>query len=230
MHYPIITLNPKAHIRYPSNKKDSDLTGYKTVRNRLADAGISVIFTAHTHINEISKDWNGDFTREIYDITTGSICTYPCYYRIVTLSENLEKISVATSSIKTAEPSLLGRSFNEEEALSRFTTKGFLKSMEKKLIANGVNKNISPQIAVFLRDAYIYHAEGEENKNANANRLLSKLNLFLFNVPTCLNKYSIMLSDISNYGDPQRQNQTDDNTLVLTLPINENQKRPGADK
>ena len=230
MHYPIITLNPKAHIRYPSKKDDKDLTGYKTVRNRLADAGISVIFTAHTHINEISKDWNGDFTREIYDITTGSICSYPCYYRIVTLSKKLKKISVATYSIKTAGSSLLGRPFNEEVALSRFTLKGFLKSMEKQLIANGVDKNVAPKTAAILKEAHIYNGKGEENNNANAKRLLSKLNLLLFNVPTYLNKYSILLSDISNYGDPQRQNQTDDNTLVITLSRNENQKRPCSDK
>lgn len=220
MHYPLVTLDPKAHVRYPSKKQDTDYNGYKIVRNRMADSGVKVIFTGHTHIQEISKDWNANFSREIYDVTTGSICTYPCYYRVMTLSEDLGKLSITTSSIKTAGRSLLGNPFSMEKALLRFSPVVSLESKTKKLVAAGFKRDLAYEAASYLRDSRIYHAEGEENKNVKAQEALSKLKQIFAYDQIYLEKLIMKLSDISNFSEPKRANQTDDNTLVIPLSPN----------
>ena len=67
---------------------------YETVRNTLADAGIKVVFTGHFHTSDIAKDWNGDKSKEIYDVNTGSLISYPCDYREVTLTNDLSEMSI----------------------------------------------------------------------------------------------------------------------------------------
>lgn len=47
------------------------------LRTLLAEAGIQLVFTGHLHIQDIAS-WNG-----VYDITTGSLVTYPHPYRVL---------------------------------------------------------------------------------------------------------------------------------------------------
>ena len=72
---------------------------YKTVRNTLADAGIRVVFTGHFHTSDIAKDWNDDKSREIYDVNTGSLISYPCDYREVTMSADFTDMAITTGRI-----------------------------------------------------------------------------------------------------------------------------------
>ena len=75
------------------------VVNYQTVRNALADAGIRVVFTGHFHTSDIAKDWNADLTREIYDVNTGSLISYPCDYREVTMSADFSDMSITTGRI-----------------------------------------------------------------------------------------------------------------------------------
>ena len=75
------------------------VVNYQTVRNALADAGIRVVFTGHFHTSDIAKDWNADLTREIYDVNTGSLISYPCDYREVTMSADFTDMAITTGRI-----------------------------------------------------------------------------------------------------------------------------------
>ena len=80
------------------------VSNYETVRNTLADAGIRVVFTGHFHTSDIAKDWNADHSREIYDVNTGSLISYPCDYREVTISANWDELSITTGHMEDVLP------------------------------------------------------------------------------------------------------------------------------
>ena len=95
MHHPLIP-----HFTGVDNFVTTAVVGkYQIVRNALADAGIRVVFTGHFHTSDIAKDWNADLTREIYDVNTGSLISYPCDYREVTMSADFSDMSITTGRI-----------------------------------------------------------------------------------------------------------------------------------
>ena len=95
MHHPLMP-----HFTGVDNFVSTAVVGnYGTVRNTLADAGIRVIFTGHFHTSDIAKDWNADMTREIYDVNTGSLISYPCDYREVTMSADFTDMAITTGRI-----------------------------------------------------------------------------------------------------------------------------------
>ncbi len=95
MHHPLMP-----HFAGVDNFVSTAVVGnYKTVRNTLADAGIRVVFTGHFHTSDIAKDWNADMTREIYDVNTGSLISYPCDYREVTMSADFTDMAITSGRI-----------------------------------------------------------------------------------------------------------------------------------
>ena len=95
MHHPLMP-----HFAGVDNFVSTAVVGnYETVRNTLADAGIRVVFTGHFHTSDIAKDWNADMTREIYDVNTGSLISYPCDYREVTMNADFTDMAITTGRI-----------------------------------------------------------------------------------------------------------------------------------
>ena len=100
MHHPLIP-----HFTGVENFVEwAVVKNYETVRNTLADAGIRVVFTGHFHTSDIAMDKNADLSREIYDVTTGSLISYPCDYREVTLSNDLSELSITTGHMTESLP------------------------------------------------------------------------------------------------------------------------------
>ena len=100
MHHPLIP-----HFTGVENFVEwAVVKNYETVRNTLADAGIRVVFTGHFHTSDIAMDKNADLSREIYDVTTGSLISYPCDYREVTLSDDLSELGITTGHMTESLP------------------------------------------------------------------------------------------------------------------------------
>ena len=100
MHHPLIP-----HFSGVENFVETAVVGnYETVRKTLADAGIRVVFTGHFHTSDIAMDKNADLSREIYDVNTGSLVSYPCDYREVTLSNDLSELSITTGHLEDVLP------------------------------------------------------------------------------------------------------------------------------
>ena len=222
MHYPLFPHTiASGHVFFPSKKEDTEETGYEIVRNRLADVGIEVIFTGHNHINDIAKDWNADFTRTIYDVTTGSISQYPFYYRIVTLSQNLNKMEIVSSNVTQVSDSFTGETFSIEAAKARYISESLLQSRINTLISSGLSEVTSSIAAPYMNKASIFHAEGDEKKNPFAQELLIDMISLQISSPYFLDYTNGVLLDISNYGNAERENQTDDNNLIINLNGND---------
>ena len=100
MHHPLIP-----HFTGVDNFVETAVvSNYETVRNTLADAGIRVVFTGHFHTSDIAMDKNADLSREIYDVTTGALISYPCDYREITLSNDLSELSITTGHMTESLP------------------------------------------------------------------------------------------------------------------------------
>lgn len=68
-------------------------------RDSLMQHGVHLVLTGHFHINGISTYINDEQTDSLTEITTGSPITYPCPYRMLTLSEDRMNVAVETYNI-----------------------------------------------------------------------------------------------------------------------------------
>ena len=195
------------------------VTDYENVRNQLADAGISILFTGHFHTSDILKDYNADITKEIYDISTGSLASFPCDYRILTLDWKNSQLDIETAHISE----LSGHDNFAAKAEQR------LKASIKNAIAS--QGGAYSYVAEDAAKAYIEHAKGNEHESAEAQSILSTLlgyaslakMLHLLDdakIQQLENMAHSMLEDLSNYGDAERENRTNDLTLTISLPEN----------
>ena len=183
MHHPLIP-----HFTGVDNfVATSVVVNYETVRNALADAGIRV---------------------EIYDVNTGSLISYPCDYREVTLSADLSEISITTGHIT---------------AIAAETAKERLRDAAENQIAK--RGTAYALIAPAAAQAFIFHAEGNENDNEEAANTLTNL-VAVANLgkallgeakaQNLLDMANSMLQDKSQYGT-DREDQTNDLTLTIRL-------------
>lgn len=203
---------------------------YETIRNRLTDAGVSAIFTGHFHIGDMAKDYNENLTDSIYDISTGSLISYPCEYREVTINKELTEMQISTHHITT-----LPDDPNFEK-----TSKNRLKKSIKRIVKGRTGKAKFPKnlatnkIANFVAKAAVVHAEGNEHKsskakrrNATFNRMAKVANLLMPN-NKMLKRHGLTMNDIktlvhsmlknkTSYGIDGRENVTDDQQLTIRL-------------
>ena len=78
----------------------NDMMGeHDEIKDFLADLGISLVFTGHSHVHDISYDFS-EKGNVLYDISTSALAGYPGYYRTVRICGD----NVHISSVKTDEP------------------------------------------------------------------------------------------------------------------------------
>jgi hypothetical protein len=81
MHHGILEHYSGQSILFPEYVVEN----WATVSQQLAEAGLQVVFTGHYHANDVTqRSFEGG--NSLFDIETGSLVTYPCPYRIVTLN------------------------------------------------------------------------------------------------------------------------------------------------
>lgn len=193
------------------------VAGYEHVRNQLADAGISVLFTGHFHTSDILKDYNADLSKEIYDISTGALASFPCDYRVLTLNRRQHQLAIETAHIESL-PGVENFAAKAEERL---------KTAVQETVSNqgGAYALVAGDAAA----AFVQHAKGNENDSPEAQSILSTLKGYASLARTLhlLEETKIkqledmansMLQDLSNYGVEGRENRVDDLTLTIPLP------------
>ena len=214
MHHPLIEHISNSEMLVST----ASLTNSDDVRNALVDAGVKVVFSGHFHTSDIAKDYNDAITKEIYDVNTGSLDSYPCDYRVVTLNNDMSQMGIATYHIT----SLTGK----PEFTSAYAQTRLHASVKKIVKAKAEEKagalapymttqidNISTNVA----DAYIIHAEGNEaevNTDAIFTNLAAAFTLMSGTEDMC----NSMLKDLAPYGVAGRENKTNDLLLAISLP------------
>ena len=206
------------------------VANYVDVRNALIDAGVNVILTGHFHTSDIAYDWKNSQTNGIYDINTGSLISYPCDYRMLTLSADKSTLSVKTKSLTpenwTADQCKL---WLHERIASKTKTImnnkiSSLPSYMKPVAEELATEDVKDEIAQFSANLFILHAEGNENISEDredieysyTEKKVTSYNI-LFTIAG-INDASIysILDDKSNYGN-DHENQTADRAIVINL-------------
>lgn len=147
---------------YPENEKyygEYVVDNSASVAGLLAAYGVQLVFTGHFHAQDITVEKMASPARNIFDVETGSLLTYPCPYRRVHISA--DQTCTITSRRITAIPSM-GKDF---AAYARdFTYEGTIRLADKTLqqykIPEAARKRLCPQIA----RAYTAHLAGDEKK------------------------------------------------------------------
>ncbi len=207
---------------------------YENVRNALINAGVNVILTGHFHTSDIAYDWNNDETNGIYDINTGSLVSYPCDYRMLTLSADKTKLSVTTKSLvpsdMTAEECktwlqerMAAKAKSEiEPIVNLYISLPFISDEDKQMASE---ENII-KIASFSAKLFVLHAEGNENLSADRGEIVRTYNNLKGQFGRLLTMAGIndnsiysILDDKSYHGNAQNNetNQTNDRTLTIDL-------------
>ena len=192
------------------------VSGWENVRNRLADAGVRMILTGHLHTSDIATDFNADLSKSIVDVSTGSLATYPCNYRVLEFSDDLSEVNVSTGRIEI----LRGEGDFQAYAKNRLR--------ESVVELAGKQDNILHIMPSTVADIFIIHVEGNEEMNSETERVLSGIknlvelarSLDLWDnedLDMTENMANSVLRDVSNYGDSDRENKTDD--LSLRIPL-----------
>ena len=203
---------------------------HETIRNRLTDAGVSAVFTGHFHVGDMAKDYNATLTDSIYDISTGSLISYPCEYREVTIDKELTEMQIATHNITTLP----------DDPNFTKTSKKRLKKSIKRIVKGRTGKPKFPKslvtnkIANFIAKAAVVHADGNEHQSSKAkrrnavfNRMAKAANLLMPN-NKMLKRHGLTMNDVkvlvhsmlknkTSYGINGRENVTDDHQLTVHL-------------
>jgi len=61
------------------------IDNHESVSRMFATNGMNLVFTGHFHAQDITSSLQPD--RWLYDIETGSLATYPCPYRVITITQ-----------------------------------------------------------------------------------------------------------------------------------------------
>ncbi len=87
-HHPLISPSPF----YSLIGKNDMMGGHKEIREILADCGISLVFTGHSHVHDISYIFS-EKGNVLYDVSTSALAGYPAYMRKVTIINNTAEIT-----------------------------------------------------------------------------------------------------------------------------------------
>lgn len=86
------------------------LADYDEITTRLADSGVNLVFTGHTHMQNIAVK-RTEKGNAFYDVNTSSLVGYPTAIRKVTIDD--EKIDVRTEQIDDFDFDRNGLSVND---------------------------------------------------------------------------------------------------------------------
>ena len=168
------------------------LNDYESVRKTLSNAGLNIAFTGHFHSQDAAsaKETNATF----YDIETGSLVTYPCPVRNVTLDKN--KIAISTKTLDTVEGIDLKDYSSFSEYAKKFLTDGmydtYTSFMPYILIQQGMASNNEEALAMtkqflamelvsgytlenLLTGAFVAHYCGDEKMDAQTQQILAAI-------------------------------------------------------
>lgn len=94
-------ITPTTIVEDLSSSNPADNMNWQPVADSLMSWGLKVIFTGHSHVNDISKRVIGE--NILYDVATGSLVSPPSPYRIMILKN--KELDIRTNHITSIETS-----------------------------------------------------------------------------------------------------------------------------
>ena len=143
---------------YKKQKKyygDYVVDNHRRVAALLAESGVKIVFTGHYHAQDITmKEFGKD--NFILDIQTGSLVTFPCPIRTVSISSN--QILHVSSNFITSIPS----NPEFEKYSKAYVHNGIAGIAAKTLIGMKVDSTEAWALSGQVADAFLAHYAGDE--------------------------------------------------------------------
>ena len=220
MHHPLIEHIKGANMFISTYTVGSN----EDVRDALIDAGVNVILTGHFHTSDIAYDWNDNEANGIYDINTGSLISYPCDYRVLTLSKDMQELSVTTASLEET-PDLIPSDASSWKTWLEGRVKSLAEAKLKESTYNSLSDDEKSFVVNMAVRAFSLHAEGDEDSKTASTALIDEFDsykgtTFSYKLAKVLlsSTFKSILTNTSHYGEGDRARQTADRTLDISLP------------
>ncbi|MBK9137548.1 MAG: metallophosphoesterase [Verrucomicrobia bacterium] len=135
------------------------LDDYEAVSGWLASQGVKLVFSGHYHAQDVVKASFAGST--LYDIETGSVVTYPCPYRLLTLATD-GTLSIASHTIANINYDLGGVPFPAYAA--EFLQSGLVEIATYMLMMPpyGLPQQSAQFLAPAMAEAFMSHYQGDE--------------------------------------------------------------------
>ncbi|MBQ8988198.1 MAG: metallophosphoesterase [Prevotella sp.] len=233
MHHALLPHISYANVLIPS----SNVADWENVREQLACAGIRVVLSGHFHVSDIAMDLTNDLSRSIYDISTGSIVSYPSDYRVLTYSDNPAEMKVETRRIMQMEGKDNFPSWSRKELKDRLV-RLVMNNLQLDKEQDSSVYQLATEVLDSLAGVFAVHAEGNEVMTQERQDLVDQLKSMASLVQSVMvgaygadsvkeagidlpgfadDMMTSILTDKSPYGYKDRENITNDRTLVIEL-------------
>ena len=235
MHHALLPHISYANVLIPS----SNVADWENVREQLACAGIRVVLSGHFHVSDIAMDLTNDLSRSIYDISTGSTVSYPSDYRVLTYTDNPAELKVETRRIMQLEGKDDFPSWSRKELKDRLVRLVMNKLQVDKEENPSVHQ-LATEVLDSLAGVFAVHAEGNEVMTQERQDMVGQLKSLASLVQSLMegaygadsvkqagvdlpsfvdDMLTSILTDKSPYGYKDRENITNDRTLVIELGV-----------
>mgnify|MGYP006280850517 CR=1 FL=1 len=135
------------------------IDGYKHVSRMLAEYKVRMVFTGHYHAQDITMEkWDDDTF--IYDIETGSLVTYPCPVRFVSIDDS-QRADIDSEYI-TSLPSYEKRGKDFAAYAAEYVHEGIQKIAVQTMVDYNMKEEEARQLSGQIADAFVAHYRGDE--------------------------------------------------------------------
>lgn len=155
---------------------------WKSVAARFAKMGLEVVFTGHSHAQDIACHKSGKAT--IYDVETGSAVTYPSPYRIVSITD--QEMEISSKFIEDIPHVLNGISFTEH---AKEVLRNGVASYVESAFPASVPDSLKQTAARCAGEALIANCRGDEKLAENDRKEIEE-------IADALRKYSARCATI----------------------------------
>jgi 3',5'-cyclic AMP phosphodiesterase CpdA len=142
---------------------------FAEVSKLLAMYNVRLVFTGHFHAQDVTvARWN-DEGKFLFDVETGSLVTYPCPYRVVSIDET-QKAVIHTNRIQSIQSHPVDFPEYAREYITGGVENIAADTIEKYKVKRAEAEKMAEQVA----EAFVAHYYGDESLPAGQEALSSK--------------------------------------------------------
>ncbi|MDD5170214.1 MAG: metallophosphoesterase, partial [Syntrophales bacterium] len=131
---------------------------YKEVGRLFAAYNVRMVFTGHYHAQDITEaQWSDGGKKFVFDVETGSLATYPCPYRVISIDADQ---SVAIRSERVTAIKSHPQDF--PEYAKAYLLQGIAGIAVKTLMGYGISKDEATRLSTEIAAAFAAHYAGDE--------------------------------------------------------------------
>jgi 3',5'-cyclic AMP phosphodiesterase CpdA len=145
------------YIGQEKNYGEYIVDGAPDVNRMLAAYNVRMVFTGHYHAQDITVTSYADTKKFVFDVETGSLVTYPCPYRVISISTNQQAaVSEKVVSVIKSHPQ------DFPQYARKYLEDGIAGIATKTLMGYKLDRPEAEMLAKQIAPAFTAHYSGDE--------------------------------------------------------------------